>query len=87
MQTTLTEWCNRVTELRDSYPSLNYFTTDQLVLLSTEFAKVHYLKEPLGLEASMLLNQICRGECPFQWETAEVFRCLATEVPSHFKEK
>ena len=57
----LKDWSVHVRTLRDSHPSLNYYTTDQLVLLSQEMAKVVYEGSTLSVEAVMLLRLIGPG--------------------------
>ena len=52
--------------LRDDHPVLNFYTTDQLVLLAEKLAGVVQMDEELSVdelsvEASMLLNLIARG--------------------------
>jgi hypothetical protein len=57
-QFTLDEWSAHVVRLRNSHPTLNYFTTDQLVLLSSQLAKLIYANLTLSAQACMLLNLI-----------------------------
>jgi hypothetical protein len=60
-QAILTEWSTHVSELRDSHGVLNFFTTDQLVLLAEQLSEVIYRKAELSVEASMLLALLARG--------------------------
>ena len=62
LKVVLKEWSVHVSDLRDSHPSLNVFTTDQLVLLSGQMAKVVYQDSKLSVEAVMLLRLIGPGK-------------------------
>ena len=57
-QTTFDVWSKHISELRDTNPSLNYFTTDQLVILSYELAKLLHKNLDISQQAVMLLNLI-----------------------------
>jgi len=57
-QFTLDEWSAHVVRLRNSHPTLNFFTTDQLVLLSSQLAKLIHANSALSAQACMLLNLI-----------------------------
>ncbi len=63
-QSSLLEWSVHVSHLRESHSSLNFFTTDQLVLLSGQVAALVHKGDPLSVEAAMLLNLIARGMVP-----------------------
>ena len=57
-QITLDKWSSHVFKLRDNFPTLNFFTTDQLVFLSSELANLIHLSKPLSVQAIMLLKMI-----------------------------
>ena len=61
LQTSLLEWSVHVSRLRESYTSLNFFTTDQLVFLAGQLAALVHKNAPLAQETAMLLNLIGRG--------------------------
>ncbi len=50
-----------VSQLRESHSCLNFYTTDQLVLLSSQLAALVHKGAPLLSEAAMLLNLLARG--------------------------
>ena len=60
LQVILNDWTRHVSDLRNSHPSLNFFTTDQLVLLSGQLAAVARGKS-LSNEATMLLRLVAKG--------------------------
>ena len=62
LKVVLKDWSVHVSDLRDSHSSLNFFTTDQLVLLSEQMAKVVYKDSKLSVEAVMLLRLIGPGK-------------------------
>ena len=57
-QNTFDVWSKHISELRDAYPSLNYFTTDQLVTLSVELAQLLHKNLDISQQAVMLLNLV-----------------------------
>jgi hypothetical protein len=50
-----------VSQLRDSHRCLNFYTTDQLVLLSSQLAALVHKGAPLLSKAAMLLNLLATG--------------------------
>ena len=50
-----------MSELRDAHSCLNFFTTDQLVLLAGQLAGSVHGGRPLSVEAAMLLCLIAEG--------------------------
>ena len=58
LQLTLDEWSAHVSRLRNCYPTLNFFTTDQLVILSAQLAKLIYANLPVTPQAAILLNLV-----------------------------
>ena len=62
LQATLVAWSAHMAELRDAHSCLNFFTTDQLVLLAGQLAGSVHGGRPLSVEASMLLRLIAGGK-------------------------
>ncbi len=50
-----------VSQLRESHSCLNFYTTDQLVLLSSQLAALVHKGAPLLSESAMLLNLLATG--------------------------
>ena len=59
LQNALETWNQFMEKLRSDCPSLNFFTTDQLVVLSRDLAKfVHNKSKNLNTQSLMMLNCI-----------------------------
>ena len=52
-------WADYISQMRAVHPGLNYFTTDQLVLLSSALARAKFEQAPLDVESLMLINYVC----------------------------
>ena len=56
MELCFTSWLDHVDAHRTEYPELNYFTTEQLVILQHEFSKLQENQEPSKKIYPMLHN-------------------------------
>ena len=52
-------WADYISQMRAVHAGLNYFTTDQLVLLSSALARAKFEQKPLDVESLMLINYVC----------------------------
>lgn len=59
LQDAQSDWKRYVDLLRDEYHCLNYFTTDQLVAVSSSIARLVFSKEPLSQRGMMLIKSVC----------------------------
>lgn len=59
LQASLQEWQELVNELRNDFACLNFYSTDQLVCLSSAIASLVFKNEPLSLQSGMLLKFAC----------------------------
>ena len=77
LQATLLAWSSPMSGLRDAHRCLNFYTTDQLVLLAGQLAGCVYKGLPLSGEVTMLLRLIAGGKFFLSWEVTILLRLIA----------